>query len=327
MTSFTEGINEAFDRCGTPQDMRTVEGDFYLEAVTVPVRTPITDPSELKTEKRDGLTFVVPETDERQTQFFIIPKQIFYQDRITEQGQDPPKAIPAPKRAYNPEETYYLTPEGSVISPRATIRVNANLNLGPRTVIGHTAVISTALTAGRECLVNGIVDNATLGDHVRLARDSSVKPNCNIGSYSRIGEGTAIDEGAILRKVVIVGDKARIGTRTTIGGGSSIDHHAVVGADVQTGANLTLGRSARVDGHTTIGEKVAIGPGTMIGVRTKIGDKVRIEHSVTCKDDSTIDTGARILEGSTTKPGQTVNTNAIVYLDGNRTKIVNRKVL
>lgn len=156
----------------------------------------------------------------------------------------------------------------TIIDPAATY-VDAEVSVGPDTVIYPGTVIEGATTIGRDCVIGPFVHilDTRLGDGVTIAQSKAnlaeVADGVKIGPFGNLRPGTIVDrdarigsfvelkkahlgEGSHVSHLTYIGD-AEIGERANIGGGTitcnydgRVKHRTEVGKDAFVGSNNTL---------------------------------------------------------------------------------------
>lgn len=164
----------------------------------------------------------------------------------------------------------------TLVDPGATY-IEANVTIGPDTVIEPGAHLRGATTIGRGCRIEPgvVVTDCTLGDRVHLKSGSVL-------SDSRVGEGTDVGPMANLRPGTELAGENKIGNfvetkKATIGRGSKASHLTYIGdAEVGTGVNIGCGTiTCNYDGvekhRTTIEDDVFVGSDVQFVAPVRIG--------------------------------------------------------
>jgi bifunctional UDP-N-acetylglucosamine pyrophosphorylase/glucosamine-1-phosphate N-acetyltransferase len=170
-----------------------------------------------------------------------------------------------------------LMAAGVTIVDPATTYVDADVTVGPDTVLHPGVVLEGSTHIGRACEVHAYVRmrNVTVGDRVTVNNfcvltDSVVGDDATVGPFAHIRPGST------------VGVRGKVGNfvelkKTTLGEGSKVTHLSYVG-DAEVGANVNVGAgtiTCNYDGthkHRTVIEDGAfIGSGTQLVAPVTIG--------------------------------------------------------
>lgn len=103
---------------------------------------------------------------------------------------------------------------------------------------------------------------------------SLISPSSIVTAGSKIGEGTAVMNGAIV-------NRALLGRHVVVNSGAIVEH------DCRVGDNTFIGPGAVIGGFTEIGKNCFIGLGARIGNGLKIGDDITVGMGVTITKDLT----------------------------------------
>ncbi len=184
-----------------------------------------------------------------------------------------------------------LMAAGVTLVDPATTYIDADVEIGPDTVIHPGVVIEGQTRVGPACEIQAhvrIVDS-TLGAHV------SVNSFCLIVGSS-VADGAAVGPFAHLRPESVVGEKARVGNfvelkKTTLGAGSKANHHAYLG-DATIGANVNIGAGTIIcnyDGEkkhqTSIEDGAFIGSDTQLIAPVTVGRDAYVGTGTTVRED------------------------------------------
>ena len=166
--------------------------------------------------------------------------------------------------------------EGVTIVDVATTYIDADVAIGPDTVILPNTMLTGRTTIGDECEVgpNTVVRDTTIGDRCRIIasvlEESRVESDVDIGPYSHLRPGAAIETGVHLGNYVEV-KNSRVGANTAAG------HFCYLGdADVGSGVNIGAGTiTCNYDGvnkhRTVIGDGAFVGSDTMLIAPVTLG--------------------------------------------------------
>lgn len=286
---YNEQANDAFNRCEVPESLRSLT-HFYLEPVMVPV---------MEAKGDDGHPQA---TGEYREEFFPIPRGVFYQGN---------GATSDAKGEYGDHQIYDLSPEGTVTSPRATIKCTTFQAAG-RVVIGPDAIITGTVTIGAGSVINGrLTDGVEVGNDVIVATGGFLYEGSTVGARSQIGisiirHKTRIGEDVVVHDGTTIRESVTIGNESVIGPGNAIEPDVKIGARVHTGKAVSIGR------NTTVGDDSRVGEGTFIGSDVTIGNNVSIGSYSECHKGARIGPDAQILAKSLIGAGRNIKNNSVV---------------
>ena len=156
-----------------------------------------------------------------------------------------------------------------------SVHLDADVEIGPDTVIGPGVTLTGASRVGRGCRIGP----HTTADGVRIG-DRAVVPHSYL-TDCEVGEGASVGPFAYLRPGARLEAGAKAGTfvevkNSTIAAGAKVPHLSYVGdADVGEGANLGAGTiTANYDGHEK--HRTVIGRGARTGVHTSLVAPVHV---------------------------------------------------
>lgn len=164
----------------------------------------------------------------------------------------------------------------TIVDPAATY-IDADVAIGPDTVIEPGAHLRGATVVGAECRVgpNTVIRDSRIGDRCKLVgcsvTETVLGAEVEVGPYSTLRPGTVLD------------DRVHIGTHAEtkaahLGAGVQMGHFAYVGdADVGPGTNIGAGAiTCNYDGtakhRTVIGRDAFIGSDTLLVAPVTVGD-------------------------------------------------------
>jgi len=171
-----------------------------------------------------------------------------------------------------------LMAQGVTIFRPDTCVIDAEVNIGPDTVIEPYVQLLGATRIGSECLIRSysVVQNSELGNSV------TVRNGC-ILDHAAIGDGALLGPYAHLRPDSRIGENAHVGNfceikKTTLGRGSKANHLSYLG-DAVIGENVNIGAgviTCNYDGEhkhtTTIGDGVFVGSDSTLVAPISLGD-------------------------------------------------------
>ncbi len=179
---------------------------------------------------------------------------------------------------------------GVTIVDPARAYIDADVIIGPDTVIEPNTQLRGATRIGRDCWIgpNSVVHNSSVGDRCRIV-DSTVEEavledDVGVGPYSHLRSGAHLCAG------VHIGNFAEV-KNARLGRGVKMGHFSYIGdAEVGDGTNIGAGAiTCNFDGEakhrTVIGRGVFIGSDSMLVAPVTIGDGARTAAgSIVTKD-------------------------------------------
>lgn len=167
--------------------------------------------------------------------------------------------------------------QGVTIIDPATTYIDANVAIGPDTVLLPNTMLAGAAVIGAECEIgpNAVIRDSVVGDRCRIVastlEEAQVQSDVDIGPYSHLRPGALIESGVHLGNYVEV-KNTRVGTATAAG------HFCYLGdADIGRGVNIGAGTvTCNYDGvskrRTNIGDGAFIGSDTMLVAPVTVGN-------------------------------------------------------
>ncbi len=167
--------------------------------------------------------------------------------------------------------------DGVTLLDPATTFIDADVSIGPDTVIRPMTFLEGATTIGEGC---------DIGPSTRLT-DTEVGDRCRVtfavANLAVMGDDVDAGPFAYLRAGTELADGVHVGTYveikgSTVGEGSKVPHLSYVG-DASIGAGTNIGAATvfvNYDGYTkhrtTVGDRVRIGSDTMLVAPVSVGD-------------------------------------------------------
>ena len=184
-----------------------------------------------------------------------------------------------------------LMAEGVTIFRPDTCVIDADVEIAPDTVIEPFVQLLGKTVIGSECRIRSysVLENCTLGDNVLVRQscvmvESTVASGAQIGPFSRLREGTELDED------VHVGNFVET-KKAVLGKGTKANHLAYVG-DAEVGERTNIGAgviTANYDGvrksKTRIGSGVFVGSNSILVAPVSVGDGALIGAGSTITRD------------------------------------------
>jgi bifunctional UDP-N-acetylglucosamine pyrophosphorylase/glucosamine-1-phosphate N-acetyltransferase len=202
-----------------------------------------------------------------------------------------------------------LMAEGVTIFRPETCVIDAEVRVGPDTVIEPFVQLLGATRIGSECRIRSysVVQNSTLGDGVLLR-------NGCILDGATVGDGALLGPYAHLRPESHIGNGAHIGNfcetkKVTMGAGSKANHltylgDAVIGSGVNVGAGVITCNYDGIHKHrTVIGDGVFVGSDSTLVAPLTVGDGAYIAAGSCITDEVPPDALALGRSRQVTKPG------------------------
>ena len=168
--------------------------------------------------------------------------------------------------------------EGVTIFRPETCLIDAEVEIGPDTVIEPNVQLLGRTRIGSDCLIRSgtVIENATVADNVLIRQsciiaDSTIEQGAKIGPFAHLRPGSEIGEDAHVGNFVET-KKARLGK------GAKANHltylgDAVIGAGSNIGAGVITCNYDGVNKHTTvIGEGVFVGSDSTLVAPIAIGN-------------------------------------------------------
>ncbi|HEX8811530.1 MAG TPA: bifunctional UDP-N-acetylglucosamine diphosphorylase/glucosamine-1-phosphate N-acetyltransferase GlmU [Terracidiphilus sp.] len=184
-----------------------------------------------------------------------------------------------------------LMAEGVTIFRPDTCVIDADVQIGPDTVIEPFVQLLGRTTIGSDCRIRSysVLENCTLGEDV-LVRQSCIMVETKAANGARIGPFSRLREGTELGEDVHVGNFVET-KKAVLGKGAKANHLAYVGdAEVGGGTNIGAGViTANYDGErkskTRIGSGVFVGSDSILVAPVSVGDGALIGAGSTITQD------------------------------------------
>lgn len=167
-----------------------------------------------------------------------------------------------------------IVDSGSEIDPSAEIGayaiVEANVTIGAETKLFPHAYISWGTTVGRDCQIHPF---AVVGHPPQDLKWDGAP------SYTRIGDGSIIREGATVHRGTIPESTTVVGQRVYVMATAHIGHNCVVDDDV------ILAQGAMLGGHVQVGTRTFIGGDVPIHQFVRVGELAMLAGGIRAVSD------------------------------------------
>ena len=169
---------------------------------------------------------------------------------------------------------------GVTLSDPANTYIEADVVIGPDTIIYPGSHLTGQTVVGRDCAIgpNTIIDDSTIGDRVEivasLIEGATIEDGVDIGPFSHLRAGAYLCAGVHIGNFAEVKD-SRLGPGTKQGHFSYLGN-ATIGANVNIGAGtITCNYDGQRKYPTTIGDNAFIGSDTMLVAPVNVGHGAR----------------------------------------------------
>ena len=146
---------------------------------------------------------------------------------------------------------------------RGNSKILNNCKIGPNTFIKDSIV-------NENCeIINSTLFNSEIMDHVNIGPYSHIRPNCEISSWSKIGNFVEIKNSQLHEKVKVnhlsyIGD-SKVGKCTNIGAGTiTANFDGIKKNQTNIGKNSSIGANTVLVAPINLGDSVTTGAGSVI---------------------------------------------------------------
>ena len=146
---------------------------------------------------------------------------------------------------------------------RGNSKILNNCKIGPNTFIKDSIV-------NENCeIINSTLFNSEIMDHVNIGPYSHIRPNCEISSWSKIGNFVEIKNSQLHEKVKVnhlsyIGD-CKVGKCTNIGAGTiTANFDGIKKNQTNIGKNSSIGANTVLVAPINLGDSVTTGAGSVI---------------------------------------------------------------
>ena len=158
---------------------------------------------------------------------------------------------------------------GKDVVIEANTHIRGKSKISENCVLGPNTFIENSIVEKHSEIINSTVYNSLIMDNIKIGPYSHIRPNCDIGSHSKIGNFVEIKNSQLKEEVKVnhlsyIGD-CIIGESTNIGAGcitANFDgkkkHQTIIGKNSSIGANTVL------IAPVNLGESVTTGAGSVI---------------------------------------------------------------
>ncbi len=146
---------------------------------------------------------------------------------------------------------------------RGSSEIFDNCKIGPNTFIKDTIVKENCE------IINSTIFNSEIMDNVNIGPYSHIRPNCEISSYSKIGNFVEMKNSQLDQKVKVnhlsyIGD-SRVGENTNIGAGTiTANFDGIKKHRTSIGKNSSIGANTVLIAPINLGDSVTTGAGSVI---------------------------------------------------------------
>lgn len=195
-----------------------------------------------------------------------------------------------------------------------SVRLEANVHIGPHCVIEAHAVIGAGSRLGPGCVVG---EKSVLGRDCLLHSHVTLYHGIEIGSRAILHSGSVIGadgfgfapdpsrQGAWAKIAQLGG--VRIGNDVEIGANTTVDRGAlddtVIGNGVKLDNQIMIAHNVRVGDHTAMAACVGVAGSTVIGKRCTIGGAAMLSGHITLADDVHV-SGGTAITSNVSQPGR-----------------------
>ena len=146
---------------------------------------------------------------------------------------------------------------------RGNSKISNNCKIGPNSFIKDT-------TINEYCeIINSTIFNSKIMDHVKIGPYSHIRPNCELFSYSKIGnfveiKNSQLDEEVKVNHLSYIGD-SKVGKYTNIGAGTiTANFNGTKKYPTNIGKNSSIGANTVLIAPVNLGDSVTTGAGSVI---------------------------------------------------------------
>ena len=202
-----------------------------------------------------------------------------------------------------------LMASGVTIFRPETVTIDADVSVGPDTIIEPFVQLLGRTTIGEDCRIRSysVIENSTIAANVlirngSLLTEATIETGAMIGPYAHIRPGSEIGEGAHIGNFVET-------KKIKLGKGSKANHLTYLGdAEIGSGTNIGAGTiTCNYDGVdkylTIIGNDVFVGSDSTLVAPVTLGDGAFIGAGSCITDDVPADALAIGRGRQVTKPG------------------------
>ncbi len=146
---------------------------------------------------------------------------------------------------------------------RGNSKISNNCKIGPNSFIKDTIIHDNCE------IINSTIFNSKIMDHVKIGPYSHIRPNCEISSYSKIGnfveiKNSKLDEEVKVNHLSYIGD-SKVGKYTNIGAGTiTANFDGTKKYQTNIGKNSSIGANTVLIAPINLGDSVTTGAGSVI---------------------------------------------------------------
>ena len=146
---------------------------------------------------------------------------------------------------------------------RGNSKISNNCKIGPNSFIKDTIINDNCE------IINSTIFNSKIMDHVKIGPYSHIRPNCDISSYSKIGnfveiKNSQLDQEVKVNHLSYIGD-SKVGKYTNIGAGTiTANFDGTKKYQTNIGKNSSIGANTVLIAPINLGDSVTTGAGSVI---------------------------------------------------------------
>ncbi len=158
---------------------------------------------------------------------------------------------------------------GSDVIIEANTHIRGKSKISNNCKIGPNSFIKDAIVKENCEIINSTIFKSKIMDHVKIGPFSHIRPNCEVSSYSKIGnfveiKNSHLDEQVKVNHLSYIGD-SKIGGNTNIGAGTiTANFDGIKKHQTNIGKNSSIGANTVLIAPINLGDSVTTGAGSVI---------------------------------------------------------------